>query len=498
VQRRGEGRQARTWRWRTVRLGLAGLLVAAVVPQLPATRAEAAAIGFRSASTGTGSNLTVAKPAGAVPGDVLVAGIAKHEQVGSGGDLTAPPGWQLVTDPTITDDLELAVYVKAVGASEPDSYTWKTGDGDANGVVVAYSGVDAATPVAAVNDGADRDATRQISVASFEIPVADSTLVMFATIEGPQDNRIDPPAGFSERAERAVHPTIQTADARRTAPGPTGDIVARAEHPASNIGAVLALRPVGSPPSGGYRLVAADGGVFTFGNAGFFGSTGGRRLNQPIVTMATTPSGGGYWLVASDGGVFTFGDAGFHGSTGAMRLNQPIVAMAATASGRGYWLAAADGGVFTFGDARFHGSTGAIRLNQPIVGMAATPSGRGYWLAAADGGVFTFGDAGFHGSTGAIRLNQPIVGMAATPSGRGYWLVAQDGGVFPFGDARFLGSTGDRRLDRPIVGISATPSGRGYWLAGADGTVFAFGDAPFLGSAGGRPLSHAVRAITTQ
>jgi hypothetical protein len=28
----------------------------------------------------------------------------------------------------------------------------------------------------------------------------------------------------------------------------------------------------------------------------------------------------GYWLVASDGGIFAFGDAGFHGSTGAIHL----------------------------------------------------------------------------------------------------------------------------------------------------------------------------------
>ena len=52
------------------------------------------------------------------------------------------------------------------------------------------------------------------------------------------------------------------------------------------------------------------------------------RLNKPIVGMAPTPSGGGYWLVASDGGIFAFGNAGFFGSTGAMRLNQPIVGMA--------------------------------------------------------------------------------------------------------------------------------------------------------------------------
>ena len=49
--------------------------------------------------------------------------------------------------------------------------------------------------------------------------------------------------------------------------------------------------------------------------------------------MAATRDGGGYWLVASDGGIFSYGDATFYGSTGAMHLNAPIVAMAATPVG---------------------------------------------------------------------------------------------------------------------------------------------------------------------
>ena len=162
----------------------------------------------------------------------------------------------------------------------------------------------------------------------------------------------------------------------------------------------------------------------------------------------------GYWLVASDGGVFSFGDASFHGSTGGVILNRPIVGMAATPDGRGYWLVASDGGVFSFGDASFHGSTGGMTLNRPIVGMAATPDGKGYWLVASDGGVFAFGDATYHGSTGGKPLNRPIVGMAATPDGRGYWLVASDGGVFSFGDAGYHGSTGGKPLNRPVVGVA--------------------------------------------
>jgi hypothetical protein len=248
----------------------------------------------------------------------------------------------------------------------------------------------------------------------------------------------------------------------------------------------------GSTPSvgNGYWLVAADGGIFAFGDAVFRGSTGAIKLNQPIVGMANTPTRAGYWMVASDGGVFAFGDAPFRGSTGAIKLNQPIAGMAPTPAGTGYWLVAKDGGIFAFGGAVFRGSTGAIKLAQPIVGMAATPTGGGYWLVAADGGVFAFGDAVFRGSTGGIKLAQPIVGMAATPSGNGYYLVAADGGIFAFGDAVFRGSTGGIRLNQPIVGMSRSLGGGGYRLVARDGGVFAFGDAVFRGSTGAIRLNQ--------
>ncbi len=129
--------------------------------------------------------------------------------------------------------------------------------------------------------------------------------------------------------------------------------------------------------------------------------------------MASTPTGQGYWLVARDGGIFAFGDAAFFGSTGDLRLNQPIVTMAPTPTGNGYWLAASDGGMFTFGDAAFLGSTGSLKLNKPIVSMTPTGLGDGYWLVASDGGIFSFGDASFYGSAGGAPLNSPIVGMAA-------------------------------------------------------------------------------------
>ena len=209
------------------------------------------------------------------------------------------------------------------------------------------------------------------------------------------------------------------------------------------------------------------------------------------------PQGQGYRLVATDGGIFSFGDARFFGSTGNIRLNQPIVGMTSTPSGQGYWLVASDGGIFSYGDARFFGSTGAIKLNRPIVGMSTTPSGGGYWLVASDGGIFAFGDARFQGSTGNIRLAKPITAMTATRSGNGYWMTATDGGIFAFGDARFFGSTGNQTLAKPIVAMSTSKTGNGYWMAGADGAIFSFGDAPSLGSLAGQPLAKPIVGMTS-
>jgi len=251
----------------------------------------------------------------------------------------------------------------------------------------------------------------------------------------------------------------------------------------------------GAVQTQGYVMAASDGGIFNFGTAGFFGSMGGKQLNQPIVGIAVTPDGKGYWEVASDGGIFSFGSAGFFGSMGGKALNKPIVGIAAAPDGMGYWEVASDGGIFNFGSAGFFGSMGGKALNKPIVGIAAAPDGMGYWEVASDGGIFNFGSAGFFGSMGGTPLNKPIVGIAAAPDGMGYWEVASDGGIFNFGSAAFLGSMGGMALNKPVVGIAATAGGSGYWEVASDGGIFTFGDAQFLGSMGGAALVKPVVGI---
>ena len=118
----------------------------------------------------------------------------------------------------------------------------------------------------------------------------------------------------------------------------------------------------------GYILLGADGGIFTFGDAHFYGSTGGMHLNAPVLDLAMTPdrarllvrrgrrrrvlvrrravprldrqhaprragdvddarptNGQGYWMVAADGGIFAF-NVPFEGSmpVGARPVRLPV------------------------------------------------------------------------------------------------------------------------------------------------------------------------------
>lgn len=68
-----------------------------------------------------------------------------------------------------------------------------------------------------------------------------------------------------------------------------------------------------SVPGGGIIVARPDGAVDCFDGAGFFGSMIGKKMNAPIVGIASTPSGRGYWLLGEDGGIFCFGDAPYKG-----------------------------------------------------------------------------------------------------------------------------------------------------------------------------------------
>jgi hypothetical protein len=257
----------------------------------------------------------------------------------------------------------------------------------------------------------------------------------------------------------------------------------------------------------GYWLVGSDGGIFTFGGAQFYGSTGNLKLNRPVVGITVTSDRGGYWLDAADGGVFAFGDSTFYGSipgigiapagSGASReLNAPIVGMVPSYDDGGYFMVGADGGVFAFGDAKFEGSCPGLAGGCSGAAVAVMPdaSGRGYWLVTATGRVYTFGDAVYLGAPGGQA--SPVTSAVRTADGAGYWILLADGDVFSYGDAGKFGSPSSFGGVNPATAVFATSDDSGYWVASANGSVDTFGDAPFDGSMAGTRLNGAIIAAT--
>ena len=186
-----------------------------------------------------------------------------------------------------------------------------------------------------------------------------------------------------------------------------------------------------------------------------FGVTGTLAL-QPasrFVGMSATRDGKGYWLAQAGGGVFSYGDAPFYGSLpsgiGGRSLvpAAPISAIAATPDGAGYWLVGQDGGVYAFGSARFYGSLPSVHITPSgvVVGITPTPDGRGYWLLGADGGVFSFGDAGFFGSPKLEAI--AMTALVATASGKGYLAFPRERGRTPRQRRRGSAARRGRRTD---------------------------------------------------
>jgi hypothetical protein len=206
-------------------------------------------VAFRSASSGVNgvsTSLVLPRPAGVALGDVLVAVV---DVIGAPA-VTAPAGWTLVRSDVnagTTEKLLQAVYWHVAGLSEPSSWTWAlaTAHG-ASGGVLAYSGVDTASPIMATS-AATASATPVISAPSLTTTAPNSMLVGLFGMNG--QRTITPPTGMTERTELALaNPpgekvTNETADTLQAPTGPTGSKTAIANTNGRSVAQLIALRP---------------------------------------------------------------------------------------------------------------------------------------------------------------------------------------------------------------------------------------------------------------
>jgi fibronectin type 3 domain-containing protein len=271
-------------------------------------------IAFRSSSsaTGTGSSLAIAKPAGTVNGDVLVAGI---ETLGT-ATLTPPSGWTLVKTDSSGSALRQAVLVHLAG-SEPGPYvfSFSASQGSA-GVISGYIGVDGATPVD-VSAGQVNPSSTAITSPSVTTTVG----TLLITVSGLATNAtIAPASGLTEQAEVLLSSgkskaAIELADVLRPTIGGTGAKAATASKSAVNIGQTVALRVSGATPPPPPDLVAPSAPLNLSAAAGSAKVTltwahptsdGGTAIINYVVYRG--PTAGGEIVLTTVGDVTSFQD----------------------------------------------------------------------------------------------------------------------------------------------------------------------------------------------
>ncbi|MCC6223265.1 MAG: right-handed parallel beta-helix repeat-containing protein [Thermoleophilia bacterium] len=227
--------------------------LAIVLLSLPAT--ASAAVALRASTTAVSSapttSLSVALPAGTVAGDVLVAQV--DARLSTSGRIAAPDGWTLVRrDVNVTPYASLTqdVYVKVAGASEPASFRWTFSSSvGVGGAIVAYSGVDAATPVLA-SSGRFTPSSKAMIAPSVATTVPGATVVAFYGNNG--GKATTPAAGTIERIDVSGSGTsrvsLAVAETGFAEPAESGDLTAvSGSRNSSSIGQLVVLKPASGP-----------------------------------------------------------------------------------------------------------------------------------------------------------------------------------------------------------------------------------------------------------
>ncbi|OYW84522.1 hypothetical protein B7Z17_03955, partial [Candidatus Saccharibacteria bacterium 32-49-10] len=233
---------------------LSGVAQAAVQLRASSDSYSTDTISYRNSSSAGNAGATtvgIAMPTGVVQNDVMVAAITF--QGGTGVTVTPPTGWNLVQRQDSTTTLGQALYWKLAAAGESGTYTWTLSKSrKASGVIMAYSGVNTASPID-ISGGQANASSATITAPSVTTTVANDMLVGFfgenagtaftATTLGTSIVA----SGFSTGTGKQVLTGTGGAYALQAAIGASGTKTATTGTTAAvNIGQLVALKPGGT------------------------------------------------------------------------------------------------------------------------------------------------------------------------------------------------------------------------------------------------------------
>ncbi len=216
---------------------------------------------------GSGTTVTLTKPAGVVSGDVLIAAM---NNIGAARSVTSTPtGWTLIKEELVTTApaVGLWVFKKVAGGSEPASYGF-TFNYDFNGSagIVAYSGGDDVSIVGNVTTTAGGSSPYSVVAPSVTTPDNDSLLVWVGTLNVPTPTAaatFTPPTGYTERFEQSTsynNAALSMADKAQAVAGASGSATGSAANTSGGTSNALGLLVAIAPTGGSTTIVASGSG----------------------------------------------------------------------------------------------------------------------------------------------------------------------------------------------------------------------------------------------
>lgn len=172
------------------------------------------AVAYRSIANTTyaaRTNTTVTKPTGTANADILVGWIVTALS-GEAPDPTPPSGFSLVSEGTFPIDnatggfnLELRVYSKPAGESEPANYTFTHSNCSSQGGLVAISGAGAEPTIRCTTNKGSETTTTFLGLTT---KVAESLILLIAHDWADKSNNLTAPTGstptFTERLDTTL------------------------------------------------------------------------------------------------------------------------------------------------------------------------------------------------------------------------------------------------------------------------------------------------------
>lgn len=260
------------------------------------------AIAFRAASVGdtggvSASTISIPTPSGVVAGDVMVCAIASLI-----GSSVSSPDWTQIRaqapSGTTGEHSDLTTFYRVATASEPTDHVFNLSLGrPAAGGISAYSGVDTASPIdvsAGANDAGVLGTTLTAPTLTTNFANDWVLRVYCAGSINTSTTTVTPPAGTSERFERAVvttatNRTVESADASQAAAGAAGTAQATASQTSGWCAQTIALAAL--PPGPAFRS-ASSSGTPTVGASSITVSAPAGVLEGDLMVAALQVSGG--------------------------------------------------------------------------------------------------------------------------------------------------------------------------------------------------------------